>query len=194
MKTFHFKTIIEFLQRNQRRVAYGLTVLCMLLLGLFSGMLIGPRQNAAPAPTLAAETDDAAGVLSVLPSTRVYFRTRFLACGHEVLAVGNESMAGKTRAEAEKAYPDWTLAAFSADEVVFEKELPGYCPAHYVLKLEGGELGLYRADETTYEQKRLMVLDYDAASFDAAERAELENGLAFDALEDVNAYLESAES
>lgn len=192
MKTFHVKTIIELLRRNQRRIAFGLTAFCMLLLGLFSGMLIGPRQNAAPAPTLAAGTDEATGVLSVL--ARVYFKTRFLACGHEVLAVGNESMAGKTRAEAEKAYPGWTLAAFSADEVVFVKELNGCCPAHYVLKLEGGELGLYRADETTYEQKRLMVLDYDAASFDASERAELENGLAFDALEDVNAYLESAES
>lgn len=185
---------IEFLQRNKKRIAYVLTTVCMLLFGLFSGMLIGPKGNAGQTPAPTEPLGGVSGVLSVLPSARVEFKVGFDACGHEVLAVGNESLAGKTREEAERAYPGWALEKFSDKEVIFTKSLPGYCPKHYVLLLAGGELGVYRTDETTYERKRLMVLDWDEAAFDSAERAELENGLAFDDLNGVNAYLESAES
>ncbi len=182
---------IEFLQKNKRRIAYALTGLCLLLFGLFSGMLIGPAGEGAgetPAPP------DAADVLSVLPSARVDFKVRFEACGHEVTALQNESLGGKTREEAEQAYPGWTLTSFSQSEVLFTKVVQGYCPQHYVLRLSGEELGVYRTDETSCEPKRLMVLEWNEAAYDSTERAELKAGLAFDDLEGVNAYLESAES
>lgn len=184
---------IDFLKRNKKRIAYVLTTICMLLFGLFSGMLIGPKEAAEQAPTH-DPAGEMTGVLSVLPAARVEFHVSFESCGHEVIVLGNESLAGKTREEAEKAYPGWTLETFSGDEVVFTKTSKGYCPKHYVLRLAGGELGVYRTDETTYEEKRLMVLDWEDAAFDSAERAELEAGIAFDDLNGVNAYLESAES
>ena len=188
--TFCMKAI-EFLQKNKKHAVYALIGLCLLLLGLFSGMLIGPAGGGAEETPA---SPDAADVLSVLPSARVEFRVNFEACGHDVTTLQNESLGGKTREEAEQAYPGWTLASFSKNAVLFTKAVQGFCPQHYVLLLSGEELGVYRTDEISCEPKRLMVLDWDEASFDSTERAELKAGLAFDDLEGVNAYLESAES
>ena len=179
---------IEFLQRNKKRIAYALTTLCMLFLGLFLGLLIGPKENAEQLP---APTEDLAGVSMPV---KVLLKADFAACSHEIVTAGGEDLTGKTREEAEFAYPGWTLTSFKDGEAVFERTFLGYCPAHYILRLTDDELGIYRTDETTYAEKRLMVLDYDAEALDDAERAELELGLPFDDLNGINAYLESAES
>lgn len=180
------KTIVEFARRNKKRIAYMLTTLCMLFLGLFLGLLIGPKEDVEPLPTQ--------GFTGVSMAVKTLMKADFAACSHEIVTVGGENLTGKTREEAEIAYPGWTLVSFENGEAVFEKTYLGYCPAHYILRLIDKELGIYRTNETTYVEKRLMVLDYDAEALDDAERAELERGLAFDDLNGINAYLESAES
>jgi hypothetical protein len=187
-KLLTMKTMIELLRRYKKRIAYVLTTLCMLFLGLFLGLLIGPNKDVEylPQPTQK--------LTSVSMTVKTLLKANFAACSHEIVTVGGESLVGKTREEAEIAYPGWTLVSFENSEAVFEKTFLGYCPAHYILRLEDEELGIYRTDETTYTEKRLMVLDYDADALDDAERAELERGLAFDDLNGINAYLESAES
>jgi len=182
------KAMIEFLRRNKKRVAYVLTTLCMLFLGLFLGLLIGTKQDVEQLPN---PTPELAGVNMAV---KTLLKANFSACSHEIVTAGGESLTGKTREEAEITYPGWTLISFQDGEAVFEKTFLGYCPAHYILRLEDAELGIYRTDEKTYAEKRLMVLDYDADALDDTERAELERGLAFDDLNGINAYLESAES
>ena len=57
-----------------------------------------------------------------------------------------------------------------------------------------GQLHIYQANRETLEIESIQTLSLYAASFDAETAEELYEGIVFDTADQVNGYLESAES
>lgn len=118
---------------------------------------------------------------------------RFSQCGHESAVDPPGSIAGMTRKEIAAAYPGYTVEIFDTEYVRMAKSVDGYCPEHYILTMGDEALVISRMDMETLSQKEVMRIITDTSSFDGEALSALENGIAFDSLEDINAYLEGAE-
>lgn len=49
-----------------------------------------------------------------------------------------------TRQEVEEYYPDWEVEEFSDKRLVLCKEINGYCNEHFLIKLDGDKVNIYR--------------------------------------------------
>ena len=70
----------------------------------------------------------------------------------------------------------------------------GYCPKHYVLLLDHGTVCVKRTDPDTFLPYVVMEIPIEIDALDEETRAELEVGIPFDSLEQINAFFESLES
>lgn len=105
------------------------------------------------APTILKE-DDAekaatAGEYVVL-SAKYEMTYRYTMCGHEIAEAGDiASIVGLTKNELSQKLDGFVIQSFSADRIKVQKTLNCYCPKHYLLKIEGGELALLQNKEKT---------------------------------------------
>lgn len=129
----------------------------------------------------------------VAPDAKVEWIARFSKCEHEVALDPAGEVAGKTRAEILRAYPEYTLALFGKEAVRLVRNVEGYCPAHYTLTLGEEALVITRMDLAALSEQEVMRVIVDPNALDEESRAALEAGVTFDSLEDINLYLEGAE-
>lgn len=177
----------------------GLTLLYMALVlafGVWGGFTLRDSQQQATLPTPAAEPVVKAGDLSVLHDTVVITNYTFSLCGHALTqqAAGGP-LEGKTKQDILDMYPDAKIEEFSSQRVVIDRELDSYCPKHYVLYIDDdGKLCYSQTDSTDYTQQHITTLSYDVSSLPDEVKNDLDEGLVFDSLEEINAYLEDVES
>lgn len=189
-----------WLKQNVRVLLYMVLVLALGAWGGYTlrGASTPPAQTQTPAPTISsmAEPVGNIGEQSILPTTDVTIRYTFLLCGHtlEKHETGGE-LIGYTLEDITKKYPDARVKELSAERAVIERELERYCPDHVALFVDGsGNLCISRTDETDFEQEKVTTLNYDISDLPEDIISQLEEGIIFDNLEQVNAYLENAES
>lgn len=179
---------------NGRQLALGLGVLGALAVLLTLGLK--PEQATAPEPEpSAAQVDSAAGVTLAVDCQVVQHMT-YTPCGHELTRRQPlpEELVGKTRAEAEAAYDLWQITSFSATELAMEQTLDLYCPEHQVLMPDAS--GILCIFENRYGDALALVrsLDTPLSSLPESLQEELRNGKGFDSVEELERWLENAES
>lgn len=195
-----------------RRTVVALGAVAVFLMGvLFGGLAslaflpqqqVGMLQAGDPSASPPSENNEdkdteVVGVdraICVLETTQVEWITAFAACGHECVTSDNESAVGMTLDELENTYTDYEVRLFTTEKVKLKRELQGYCPEHYVLMLERSKVCVKRTDPETLLPYTVMELSVSADMLDEATCAELEAGIPFDSLEQINAYFESLDS
>ncbi|MGN1020555.1 MAG: hypothetical protein ACI4O7_09265 [Aristaeellaceae bacterium] len=179
---------------DRRQLLLGsLTLLCMAAL-LIVGLT--PRTVSAPdaeQPAAQAGVDTAA---LLREDCQLIQHMTYAPCGHELtrrMALPAE-LVGKGRADLEAAYDLWQVTGYSPTEVTMEQALNLYCPEHLVLMPdESGMLCIFR---NTYGDALGLVseLDIPLAELPDAVQEELRPGKGFSTQEELDAWLEAAES
>ncbi|MEG1892913.1 MAG: hypothetical protein RR232_00195 [Clostridia bacterium] len=139
-------------------------------------------------------TVDVQAVARITATTQIKWMCGFSTCGHEIEADAESELIGMSEAEVKSACPGYQVTEFSQAHVILKKNVEGYCPQHFILKLAGDELHVLQTDKATLKSVEVMKIELDAAKLSEEVRTELEKGLPFDDLEQINAYFEAAES
>jgi len=172
-------------------------LLCTAL-ALIAGLLAGYSLRLSQEASLeepGVETG-AIGLVSILPSADIMLETSFSSCGHSVeRQLDTATYVGFSEAEMSNAFIDADITEFSAKRVRIRRMHTGWCPRHVLLKTGAdGALHIYRTDETTLRQMELQRLSFEPSQLDESAASELTAGVAFDSVDEINAYLENAES
>lgn len=199
--------------RPRRALVAGGAVAVFLMGALFGGMAsltLWPQQQDpfnlmqaelpgdAQTPDVSPENNmQAVGgdrTVCVLDTTQVEWISAFSACGHECVESDTESAVGMTLEELKSTYADYEVRMFTTAKVKLKRELMGYCPKHYVLLLDHGTVCVKRTDPDTFLPYVVMEIPIEIDALDEETRAELEVGIPFDSLEQINVFFESLES
>lgn len=180
-------------QNGKMLLAAGLA----LVIGLGGGLLLKDvlwAGGQAEAPS--AEPVGQIGKPGILPQTPVTTRYMFLLCGHsrERDDTGGE-YTGCTQEEIYARYPDARVIKLDSAGAVIERELERYCPAHFQIFMDAeGRIHINHTNDEDYMQDIQQTLSYDSSGLEQAVKAELEEGIVLDSLEEINSYFESVES
>ena len=179
---------------NGRQLLLGLGTLGALAVLLAVGL--APDEAAAPGPEPSvAQVDSAAGV-TLAADCQVVQHLIYTPCGHELTRRQPlpEELVGKGRAEAEAAYDLWQITSFSATELAMEQTMEIYCQEHQVLMPDAS--GVLCIFENRYGDALALVrsLDTPLSSLPESLQEELRQGKGFDSVEELERWLENAES
>lgn len=179
---------------NGRQLLLGLGTLGALAVLLAVGL--APDEAAAPGPEPSvAQVDSAAGV-TLAADCQVVQHLIYTPCGHELTRRQPlpEELVGKGRAEAEAAYDLWQITSFSATELAMEQTVEIYCAEHQVLMPDAS--GVLCIFENRYGDALALVrsLDTPLSSLPESLQEELRQGKGFDSVEELERWLENAES
>lgn len=136
----------------------------------------------------------AALLQEIAPTASVEWRRSCKKCAHSYSVYSCDAVVGMTEAELAEAYPEWTVVSFSKQSVVLFQETDCCCPNHFVLKLIDGSLAVLRPNSSTLELELLMWLSTDVSTFPKEVLLQLEDGMLFDACEDVDEFIEALDS
>ena len=153
-----------------------------------------PAASPVPDPENDAQAVGGERAACILNTTEVEWISAFTACGHECVEKDSESAVGMTLAELKDTYTDYEVRLFTASKVKLKREIEGYCPKHYLLMLENSRVCVKRTDPDTLLPYVVMELPVSISAIDETVRMELETGIPFDSLKQIDAYFESLES
>lgn len=148
----------------------------------------GPGADRDPLNLAAAAAGPA-----VTPATRVVYRTTFQPCGTTEEAAGPPapSLIGMRPEDIERLYSQWTVVAFSPEEVVLARETDELCTEYrewrHVRLVEGVVVVYYGRSGSELVQERTRIT---AAMLPAQERLRLYRGIDLPGDEAVRAFLE----
>lgn len=163
-------------------------------LGSYLGVDTPNGPEITPPPAETADPVGQMGVVSVLPTTQVIWRYRFMSCGHTLEAPAQD-ITGYTLEDITKAYPNAQVLRMDKDLVEIELRVEEYCPDHYLLiTTEEDVLGVFRTNLVTLASEQVMQLPISPLELPESVRYQLLDGLSFTSLEEINAYLEDVES
>ncbi len=153
----------------------------------------------SPEPRAAEPSPDAdpvsAAELIIAPTCQMIWTTNFTLCGHtREEARQDRALIGLTEPEVRAATPGWAIEAFSRVGLRFSREMEAYCPDHVVLKSVPEGLGVFRTDPATFESQQIMQFKLDTAFLNEETRLQLELGMPFADLAEIEGYVESLES
>lgn len=126
-------------------------------------------------------------------SYKLTIQYNYRPCNHEVVEVYEHQteLAGKTRQEVEKEYPDFQIEQFDEDQVVLEKSFSVYCEKHYILIWEDDQLAVYQTQSKTGDQAKVKQMDDSATrNMTANEKKQVKQGKIFSTLEEIETYLD----
>ncbi|MDD4075370.1 MAG: hypothetical protein PHC80_04695 [Eubacteriales bacterium] len=158
-----------------------------------------PAEAAAPqtpppsAEPVAAARVDAIGQAGIHPQADVVIETAFGSCGH-ICSRQGEGVVGCTQSDLNERFPDYAIEEFNKDKVVLRQQKPGYCPAHLILTMAEGKTVIMQTDAQTLQSERIIDPAWDISGADAALVKQLEAGIAFDELAQIDEFIENLES
>ncbi len=152
-----------------------------------------------PAPQAIEPTPEAdpasAAELIIAPTCQMIWTTNFTLCGHTREEARQErALIGLTEPEVRAATSGWAIEAFSRVGLHFSRDVEAYCPEHVVLKSVPEGLGVFRTDPMSFELQQIMQFKLDTASLNEETRLQLELGMPFADLAEIEGYVESLES
>ncbi|MGN0778828.1 MAG: hypothetical protein ACI4MJ_06745 [Aristaeellaceae bacterium] len=179
---------------DRRQLLLGtLTLLCMAVL-LIVGLT--PRTVRAPESEQPAAQAGADAAALLQEGCQVIQHMTYAPCGHELTRRQQlpAELIGKGRADLEAAYDLWQVTSYAPMEVTMEQALSLYCPEHLVLMPDdSGMLCIFR---NQYGDALALVneLNLPLSEFPDALQEELRPGKGFSTQEELDAWLEAAES
>lgn len=136
------------------------------------------------------------GKINILPDTVIVCNYSFSACDHKLTrSIDALPHVGQTQEEFLLEYRDTEIESFSSSSVRLSSMIVGPCPLHIMLRAdETGQLHVYQTSDESLELISIQTLPIYAASFPQEIAEELYEGIVFDSVDEINAYLENAES
>lgn len=179
--------------------------LFVFLLGIFIGITVPRQTSATPqpltqseaverAPQIAATQSDGSSLL-VTAGEKTCWVDRYTICGHEYISGRDEDVSELSRERLMLLYPEvFALDAATGESVMLERDVEGFCTHHVMLKLTDGKLCVYSFDEEAHKLRELAGIDVEVSMLPYQAIAELSEGVLFDDMAQVDAYLESMDS
>lgn len=99
-------------------------------------------------------------------------------------------MYGWDRDKTQQAYSDWLMTEFSKDRVVFNKNIEGESPQHYILKENDGYVAVYYKDSGLLKETTSAPL----AALSDEDRTLFEKGFEISGETNLIKYIESLET
>lgn len=147
------------------------------------------------------EEDDALSVQAVLNSglsldADVKWQYYYTKCGHTeyVSSEPEDDMIGKTGKEIAQLY-DAELVSYKDDNIELKKEINSYCPNHYILKKDGDYISIYTPISGSEELELYIKTEvrFKLLSDDEMKK-EIEQGKAFDSIQELESFLEDVDT
>lgn len=126
-------------------------------------------------------------------SYKLTIQYNYRPCSHQVVEVydNQTELAGKTRQEVEREYPDFQIEQFDEEQVVLEKDFSVYCEKHYILIWENDQLAVYQTQPKTGDQVKVKQMNDSATRYMTAnQKKQVKQGKVFSTLEEIETYLD----
>lgn len=198
---------IEKPKRMKRGTLFYIAVALVLVIGAgalgaqLSGRStaqVDPSASPSALPTVQLPNDDDPGGQVVVPADALaedpVVTVKYIhdPCGHSYeKTLPTEEVGGLTKAELMLKYPTMEITSFTATGATMECHLKQYCPQHYMVKLENGQLVIYRTQEGTDNQLVIQRVDIDPTM---ADPNYFKDGVMFNSLDEVESLLENLSS
>lgn len=162
---------------------------------LGAAVLLWPSRTEAPTEERGTEASSGQEI-RLEDGASLVQRLTYTRCEHEVTrrVTAPVELYGKRLEEAQALYPEWRVTDFSAKELRMERQMELFCPDHRVLLPDAsGKLCVF---ENRYGDALALVAELETrlSSLPAAAQEEVQDGLGFSTLEELEAWLESMES
>lgn len=154
---------------------------------------VQPQPAAQTAPPVQAVS---AGEVRLGLNAEVEYVMYYTLCGHKVITrepAGIE-LIDKSREEVAKLFPDMTISSFSPDCVTVEQSVPLRCAQHFILKRNESGLSVYQTDAATLEVNEVASFPMDVENLPNDIQQMLSDGMVFETLGEIEAYLEDLDS
>lgn len=133
--------------------AFFLTVVCIFSFIFLKHEKNIPEEVKAPVVSIPQRLKEA----SVTKLKFIY------KCGHEKNETKRtaDELIGKTREEIENLKPEWDISSFSEKEISAEISLPTDCPNHFVIRLIGNKVYVFRTNDENiiYKKREVNIND-----------------------------------
>jgi len=148
-----------------------------------------------------SKNDDASLNVQAVISEGLYLNAQvqweyyYTKCGHteNVTEEAENDMIGKTGEEIASIYAA-ELVSYEDDKIVLKKTINGYCPGHYILKKSGDYISIYKSVSGSEELVLFMKTDVSFSLLSKDLKAEIEEGKAFDSIEEFEYFLEDIDT
>lgn len=179
---------------DRRQLLTGSAVL--LGLALLMILALTPLRASAPASEPDAAQAHTAADQTLAAECVLIQHLTYAPCGHQMTRRQSvpAELSGKTRADLVAAYDVWQVTSFSPAEVTMEQSLDMYCPEHVVLMPD--ESGMLCIWQNKYGDALALVKELGAAVSELPDSVqdEVRSGKGFDTQEELEKWMESAES
>jgi hypothetical protein len=81
----------------------------------------------------------------ITASTKVIFKTYFTLCSHmfDKEPENMKDIINLSESGLKSKFPDWIVNEFSTQQVILKREIPTYCPRHYIIGSKDGYIAIY---------------------------------------------------
>lgn len=178
----------QFILENKR-------ILIVTALAILAGILIGFSIAISYSENEVQETGASIGKC-IAPNADIRAELTFTRCEHRIqIALDPEPYVGLNQKELASRHPGAIISKFEPEKIVFTKHVTGVCGSHYLMELqEDGKIVVRHFDETLLDMKDAVTIGMSASTLEPLLVSELEDGVVFSSMNEVNAYLENAES
>jgi hypothetical protein len=127
----------------------------------------------------------------ITASTKVIFKTYFTLCSHMVdkELEDKSDVINLSELGLESKFPEWSVDAFSTQQVILKREIQTYCPRHYIIGSKDGYIAIY-----VYNSDGLKILhemtEYPTSILTIDDQKNLEYGIVADSEEELQQKLE----
>lgn len=179
--------------RRMLLVSLMITAAVVIVTGL---TLLLPRPGHAPERVSPAEEANAAREDLVEEGAILFQTLTYTRCEHQVArrVTAPTELYGKKLSDVEALYPEWQITEFSPSQIRMAQQPDIFCPDHLVLMPDAaGRLCIF---QNKYGDALALVreLETEVSALPAALQEELAAGIGFSTTEDLNRWLENAES
>jgi len=132
----------------------------------------------------------------ITKDTKLVFEKVYIGCGHKRVEErrARENEIGLSIQSIALRFPEWSIADYTTERIVFTKEVNDFCPGHFLLKDRDGVVVIYMPSEEGDEYKGVEETQISTDSLPPDLQSEIRKGLILDTLEDVEHFMENLES
>lgn len=181
---------------NLKRNTLFLVLSAVVLLAIAAVTLLLPASSTAPAELPRTQTVDSADTVKVGEGCELLQTLTYTRCEHVVTrrVTAPVELYGKTLNEVEALYPEWHITEFGAQLIKMEQQPDIYCPDHVVLMPNGA--GVLCVFENKYGDALALKteLTLEMSSLPSAVQEDLQRGIGFSTIQELEQWLESVES
>ena len=178
--------------KNKRRVIKNCLLISLLLCAAMAGLLLaqnetGAAQDAAEEDPVAVDANEQKLADDCSVTWEFYYET----CAHTVEATSKipTEMAGLTLKALQSKYPNLQVLDFAPHHIALQKSIKQYCPDHFILKNDKGELVIFKTDLGKDTVSVVQRMGIAMSSVPADLQDELSYGCVMSSMDEVQQYI-----